>query len=81
MVRRAAFPIEPWCLRENEPDLDVLARSESVFALPNGHIGWRANLGEGEPHGLPGSSLNGVYVQRPLPYAETAYGLPGSGSQ
>ena len=34
---------------------------------------------KGEPHGLPGSYLNGVYEERPLPYAEAAYGLPESG--
>ena len=32
---------------------DVLAQTESVFALSNGHIGLRANLDEGEPFGLP----------------------------
>jgi alpha,alpha-trehalose phosphorylase len=50
-----------------------------VFALSNGHVGWRANLDEGEPHGLPGSYLNGVYEEHPLPYAEAAYGQPESG--
>ncbi len=57
----------------------MLAQSESVFALANGHIGWRGNLDEGEPHGLPGSYLNGVYELRPLPYAEAGYGYPESG--
>jgi alpha,alpha-trehalose phosphorylase len=38
-----------------------LAQSESLFSLANGHIGWRGNLDEGEPYGLPGSYLNGVY--------------------
>ena len=52
----------------------MLAQSESLFALSNGHIGWRANLEEGEPHGLPGTYLNGVYERRPLPYAEAGYG-------
>ena len=60
------FHVEPWCLREMALDLDVLAQAESVFALSNGHIGWRGNLDEGEPHGLPGSYLNGVYETRPL---------------
>ncbi|MHB8458295.1 MAG: glycoside hydrolase family 65 protein [Acidimicrobiales bacterium] len=59
--------------------LDVLAQAESVFALANGHIGWRGNLDEGEPHGLPGSYLNGVYESRPLPYAEAGYGYPEAG--
>ena len=79
MIRQAAFTVEPWALRETHLDLDLLAQTESVFALANGHIGWRANLDEGEPHGLPGSYLNGVYELRPLPYAEAGYGLPESG--
>lgn len=61
MIRRPAFSVEPWCLRETELHLDALAETESVFALSNGHIGWRANLDEGAPNGLPGSYLNGVY--------------------
>ncbi|KOV92899.1 glycosyl hydrolase [Streptomyces sp. NRRL B-3648] len=66
-------------MRETELNLDVLAQSESVFALSNGHIGWRGNLDEGEPHGLPGAYLNGVYERHPLPYAEAGYGYPESG--
>jgi alpha,alpha-trehalose phosphorylase len=68
-----------WQLCETELHLDVLPQSESVFALGNGHVGWRGNLDEGEPHGLPGSYLNGVYEVRPLPYAEAGYGYPESG--
>ncbi|HEX9540168.1 MAG TPA: glycosyl hydrolase family 65 protein [Streptosporangiaceae bacterium] len=79
MIRQAAFTVEPWSLREATLDLDLLAQTESVFALSNGHLGWRANLDEGEPHALPGSYLNGVYEVRPLPYAEAQYGLPESG--
>jgi len=79
MINHAAFGAEPWCVRESELDLDVLAQSESVFALANGHIGWRGNLDEGEPHGLPGCYLNGVFERRTLPYAEIGYGYPESG--
>ena len=79
MINHPAFSVEPWCLRATELDLAVLAQSESVFALANGHIGWRGNLDEGEPHGLPGSYLNGVYELRPLPYGEAGYGYPESG--
>ena len=81
MILQDAFTVEPWSLRESQLDLDLLAQTESVFALANGHLGWRANLDEGEPHGLPGSYLNGVYESRPLPYAESAYGLPESGEE
>jgi alpha,alpha-trehalose phosphorylase len=69
---------EPWCQRATDLELGVLAQRESVFALANGHIGWRGNLDEGEPHGLPGSYLNGVYELRPLPDAEAGYGYPES---
>jgi alpha,alpha-trehalose phosphorylase len=79
MIGQPSFPVEPWCVRETELRLDLLAQAESVFALSNGHIGWRANLDEGEPHGLPGAYLNGVYEIRPLPYAERGYGFPESG--
>lgn len=79
MIQHPAFAIEPWCLRETSLDLDVLAQSESVFALSNGHVGWRANLDEGAPYGLPGSYLNGVYEERSLPYAEAGFGYPESG--
>jgi alpha,alpha-trehalose phosphorylase len=73
------YLVEPWCVTERSLDLDMLARSESVFALSNGHIGLRGNLDEGDPHGLPGTYLNSVYELRPLPYAEAGYGYPESG--
>ena len=73
------FDVDPWMLRERGLHLDLLARTESVFALSNGHVGLRGNLDEGEPHGLPGTYLNSVYERRPLPYAEAGYGYPESG--
>ncbi|SCF88732.1 alpha,alpha-trehalose phosphorylase [Streptomyces sp. LamerLS-31b] len=79
MITQGSYAVEPWTVRETTLDLDVLAQSESVFALSNGHVGWRGNLDEGEPHGLPGSYLNGVHEVHPLPYAEAGYGYPESG--
>ncbi|GGO80552.1 glycoside hydrolase family 65 protein [Nonomuraea cavernae] len=79
MITHGAFTCEPWALRSTRLDLDVLAQAESLFALSNGHLGWRGNLDEGEPHGLPGSYLSGVYESHPLPYAEAGYGFPESG--
>ncbi|MEU0970162.1 glycosyl hydrolase family 65 protein [Streptomyces sp. NPDC005917] len=79
MITQRSYAVEPWAVRETELNLDVLAQSESVFALSNGHVGWRGNLDEGEPHGLPGSYLNGVHEVHPLPYAEAGYGYPESG--
>ncbi|HUZ41706.1 MAG TPA: glycosyl hydrolase family 65 protein [Acidimicrobiales bacterium] len=77
MIQHPAFSVEPWCLRENELDLGVLAQSESLFAISNGHIGWRGNLDEGDPYGLYGSYLNGVHELKPVTYAEVGYGYPG----
>jgi alpha,alpha-trehalose phosphorylase len=79
MIKHSAFQVEEWKIRETELDLDVLAHTESIFALSNGHIGLRGNLDEGEPNGIPGTYLNSVYELRTLPYAETAYGYPESG--
>ena len=79
MITGDTFPVEPWQVRETTLDLDILAQSESVFALSNGHIGLRGNLDEGEPHGLPGTYLNSFFELRPLPYAEAGYGYPEEG--
>ncbi len=79
MIRERPYPVEPWQLRETSVNLDLLAQSESLFALSNGHIGIRGNLDEGEPNDLPGTYLNSVYELRPLPYAEAGYGFPESG--
>jgi alpha,alpha-trehalose phosphorylase len=68
------YKIEPWCIRESGLDLDLIAQSESVFALSNGHIGLRGNLDEGEPHGMPGTYLNSFCELRPLSHAETGFG-------
>jgi alpha,alpha-trehalose phosphorylase len=79
VIRQRPYPVDPWQLRETHLDLDLLAQSESLFALSNGHIGLRGNLDEGEPHELPGTYLNSLYELRPLPYAEAGYGFPESG--
>jgi trehalose/maltose hydrolase-like predicted phosphorylase len=79
MISDEAFPVEPWHIRETRLDLGILAQTESIFALSNGHIGLRGNLEEGEPHGLPGTYLNGFYETRPLPYAESGFSYPEDG--
>lgn len=76
MIVQRPYPVEPWSVSETALDLDLLAQSESLFALSNGHIGLRGNLDEGEPFGIPGTYLNSFYEQRPLPYAEAGYGYP-----
>jgi alpha,alpha-trehalose phosphorylase len=79
MIRDDVFAVDPWAVPERELHLDLLAQTESIFALSNGHIGLRGNLDEGEPVGAPGTYLNGFYEVRPLPYAEAGYGYPEAG--
>jgi alpha,alpha-trehalose phosphorylase len=79
VIRGDLFTVDPWSITEHALELDLLAQTESVFALSNGHIGLRGNLDEGEPAGHPGTYLNGFYESRPLPYAEAGYGYPESG--
>ncbi|MCU1686751.1 MAG: glycosyl hydrolase [Amycolatopsis sp.] len=73
------YETSPWELRWRGMDVDALQRSESTFALSNGHIGLRGTLEEAEPRGLPGTYLNGFYEQHELAYAETGYGNPEAG--
>jgi alpha,alpha-trehalose phosphorylase len=79
MIEPGVFPVEPWAVAEPTLRLDLLAQSESIFALSNGHIGVRGNLDEGEPHVIPGTYLNGFFESLPLPYAERGYGYPEEG--
>jgi alpha,alpha-trehalose phosphorylase len=81
VIRHRSISLEPWALRETELELDMLAETESLFALSNGHIGLRGNLDEGEPQGLPGTYLNAFYEVRPLPYPELGYGNPPAGQR
>jgi len=79
MITHDAFPVEPWQVRETRLELTLLAQTESLFSLSNGHIGLRGNLDEGEPHSLPGTYLGSFFEVRPLPYAEAGYGYPEAG--
>ncbi|ROP36724.1 alpha,alpha-trehalose phosphorylase [Saccharothrix texasensis] len=73
------WEIHPWMVRWDGLAVDQLRRTESVFALSNGHIGMRGTLDEGEPRGLPGTYLNGFYEEHALPYGESGYGYPEAG--
>lgn len=73
------FEVAPWSIALDGLDTPHLAHDESVFGLSNGHVGWRGNLDEGDPRGVAGSYLNGVFEEHPMPYAEEGYGYPQSG--
>ena len=78
-MTESGYECAPWELRWRGLDVDALQRTESAFAVSNGHIGLRGTLEEGEPRGLPGTYLNGFYEQHELPYAEGGYGYPEEG--
>ncbi|MFD9738549.1 glycoside hydrolase family 65 protein [Umezawaea sp. NPDC059074] len=75
----SGYSVEPWHLRWTGLAVDQLRRTESTFALSNGHIGLRGTLDEGEPRGLPGTYLNGFHEEHPLAYGESGYGYPEAG--
>ena len=79
MTEPRGYECAPWELRWRGMDVDALQRTESAFAVSNGHIGLRGTLEEAEPRGLPGTYLNGFYEQHELPYAEGGYGYPEEG--
>ncbi len=79
MIEPDVFSVEPWAVAERSLRLDLLAQTEAIFALSNGHIGLRGNLDEGEPHVVPGTYLNGFFESLPLPYPERGYGYPEQG--
>ena len=60
------FDVEPWQLRWRGLDIDMLGRTETLFALSNGHIGMRGTFEEGEPVDHPGTYLSGFAWGRPL---------------
>jgi alpha,alpha-trehalose phosphorylase len=73
------FDTQPWTLPLRDAERGTLGAVESIFTLANGHMGLRGTLEEGEPRARPGTYLNGVYEERPLPHAEVGYGYPESG--
>ncbi|GAA3883867.1 glycosyl hydrolase family 65 protein [Saccharothrix violaceirubra] len=73
------YLVDPWTLRWDGLSIADLRRTESTFALSNGHIGLRGTLDEGEPRGLPGTYLNGFFERHALPYGESGYGYPEEG--
>ncbi|HKS47895.1 MAG TPA: glycosyl hydrolase family 65 protein [Amycolatopsis sp.] len=78
-MTRRGYETAPWELRWQGLAIDQLEKTESTFALSNGHIGIRGTLEEGEPRGLPGTYLNGFYEEHDLPYAEAGYSYPEAG--
>lgn len=75
----SGYAVDPWRLTYRGLDIDTLGQMESLFTLANGHIGLRGSLDEGEPRHTPGTYINGVHEELPMPYAERGYGYPEVG--
>lgn len=75
---KPAYPHGEWEIAEESYSEENNLRSESVFALGNGYLGFRGNFEEGFPGsegaGVDGVYINGFYETEPIKYPEIAYG-------
>ncbi len=67
--------IHTWMLQEHQFNEEYMARSESLFSLGNGYLGFRGFFCEREPAHHPGVFINGFYELSPIHYGEDAYGF------
>lgn len=65
MIGRDALAIEPWTVRETRLHLDVLAQTESIFALSTATWGCAATSRRARASAVPGTYLDGFYELRP----------------
>ncbi|BDI23415.1 glycoside hydrolase family 65 protein [Herbiconiux sp. L3-i23] len=73
------LPDDSWSLTRSGFDEESRDGDGSLFAVSNGHLGWRATLDEGDPSGTAGVYLNGFFEQYEMPYAEEGFGYPEHG--
>lgn len=66
---------DSWSLTEERFEEEFLARSESLFSIGNGYLGFRGFFCEREPAHHPGVFINGFYEISPIHYGEDAYGF------
>lgn len=64
-----------WTLVEERYEEEFFARSESLFSIGNGYLGFRGFFCEREPSQHPGVFINGFYELSPIHYGEDAYGF------
>ncbi len=66
---------DTWSLEEAGFEEEFLARSESLFSIGNGYIGFRGFPCERDPVQHAGVFINGFYELSPIHYGEDAYGF------
>jgi beta-phosphoglucomutase len=67
--------INTWALEQHTYIEEELARSESLFSIGNGYLGFRGFFFEREVVHHPGVFINGFYETSPIHYGEDAYGF------
>ena len=73
------FPTEEWRLTERRFSRELLGRTETLFSVGNGYLGFRGNPEEGRPIHDHGTFVNGFHEQWQIVHAEEAYGLAQTG--
>jgi alpha,alpha-trehalose phosphorylase len=73
------FPADEWNIIEKGFHPEFLAQLETIMALGNGYLGMRGCPEEGGPNIENATLLNGFYENRPILYAEEAYGFAKTG--
>lgn len=75
---KPAYPYSEWEIVEENFTVENNFRSETVFALGNGYMGFRGNFEEGyqgpEGTGVDGIYINGFYESEIIKYPEIAFG-------
>lgn len=75
---KPAYPFSEWEIVEESFSAENNFRSETVFSIGNGYMGFRGNFEEGlsvpEGTGVDGIYINGFYESEIIKYPEVAYG-------
>ncbi len=73
------YPDDPWRLVERRFSERYLGRTETLFAVANGHLGLRGNHEEGRPAYEHSTLIAGFHETWPISHAEEAFGLAKTG--
>ncbi len=75
---KPVYPYSEWEITEDSFTAQTNLRSETIFSLGNGYMGFRGNFEEGysgpEGTGVDGIYINGFYESEIIKYPEIAYG-------
>lgn len=64
-----------WVMEQERIEIEQLPKSESLFSIGNGYLGFRGFLEERSVGYHPGVFINGMYELEDICYGESAYGF------